>query len=238
MNKNDGLIIIPTYNEEENISALLNAILKLPIQFDVLIIDDNSQDKTIKNIQHIIKEYPNRVSVKERAEKLGLGSAYTHGFKWALTQHYNYFLEMDADFSHNPNDLCKLYQACKSSTFDLAIGSRYKNGVNVINWPMSRLLLSYFGSKYVKLITGLPINDTTSGFKCYRRNVLEAIDFDKIQFQGYGFQIAMKHQAWKAKFKLTEIPITFTERQLGQSKMSANIIKEALVGVWKLRFFS
>lgn len=238
MKTNDGLIIIPTYNEEGNISSLLNSILKLSVKFDVLIIDDNSQDKTIESINKVIVDNPNQIYLQQRDKKLGLGSAYIHGFKWALKEHYDYFFEMDADFSHNPHDLCKLYKACKSDTNDLAIGSRYKNGVNVINWPMSRLLLSYFGSKYVKLVTGLPVHDTTSGFKCYRRCVLETINFNKIQFQGYGFQIAMKHQAWKAKFTLTEIPITFTERQLGQSKMNINIIKEALIGVWKLRLFS
>lgn len=225
------IVIIPTYNEFENIFELLGKIMRLPGEFDVLIIDDNSPDGTADLVKSIQVKFPERIHLLERKGKMGLGTAYISGFKYALARDYEYIFEMDADFSHNPRDLLKLYKACAGQDFDMAIGSRYITGVNVVNWPMGRVLMSFFASKYVQFITGLPIKDTTAGFKCYHRRVLEAIDLDKIKFIGYAFQIEMKFLAWKLGFKIIEVPIIFTERTRGSSKMSKNIFGEAVFGV-------
>ncbi len=230
----NALVIIPTYNEKENIQAIVDEVLALPKDFHLLIVDDNSPDGTgdiIKGLQAKYNTQETRLHLMQRAGKLGLGTAYIEGFKYGLQKSYNYLLEMDADFSHNPKDLTRLYLACEEGGNDLAIASRYSNGVNVVNWPMSRVLMSYFASKYVRLITGLPVHDTTAGFVCYRRSILETIQLDKIKFVGYAFQIEMKFLSWKYKFKITEVPIIFTDRTLGQSKMSAGIFKEAVLGV-------
>jgi dolichol-phosphate mannosyltransferase len=230
----NALVIIPTYNEKENIRAIVDEVLSLPKDFDLLIVDDNSPDGTadiIKGLQTKYNSQATRLHLLQRAGKLGLGTAYIDGFHLGLKKGYKYLLEMDADFSHNPKDLIRLYLACEEGGNDLAVGSRYSNGVNVVNWPMSRVLMSYFASKYVRFVTGLPIHDTTAGFVCYRSEVLETIPLDKIKFVGYAFQIEMKFLTWKYKFKITEVPIIFTDRTLGQSKMSAGIFKEAVLGV-------
>jgi dolichol-phosphate mannosyltransferase len=230
----NALVIIPTYNEKENIQAMVDEVFSLPKDFHLLIVDDNSPDGTgdiIKGLQAKYNTQETRLHLMQRAGKLGLGTAYIEGFKYGLKKGYNYLLEMDADFSHNPKDLTRLYLACEESGNDLAVGSRYSSGVNVVNWPMSRVLMSYFASRYVRLITGMPIHDTTAGFVCYRRAILETIPLDKIKFVGYAFQIEMKFLTWKYKFKITEVPIIFTDRTLGQSKMSAGIFKEAVLGV-------
>lgn len=232
-----ALVIIPTYNEIENIARMVNTVLNLPDDFHLLIIDDGSPDGTAKIVKELQKKYPEKLHIVERKGKLGLGTAYIAGFKWALEHKFEYIFEMDADFSHNPKDLTHLYDACKNGA-DLAIGSRYKSGVNVVNWPMGRVLMSYFASRYVKIITGMPIHDTTAGFKCYRDRVLNAINLDKIKFKGYAFQIEMKFTAWKMGFQLEEVPIVFTDRKEGKSKMSGGIFNEAFWGVIKLKFYS
>ena len=234
----DSLIIIPTYNEKENIGKMLDVLMALSFSFDVLIIDDNSKDGTAGIVKDYIKQFPNRIYIEERSGKLGLGTAYIHGFKWALKREYSYIFEMDADFSHNPNDLIRLREACMDGNADLSIGSRYITGVNVVNWPMGRVMMSYFASMYVRIITGMTIRDTTAGFKCYSRKVLEALNFDKIKFTGYAFQIEMKFAAWKLGFKIVEVPIIFTDRSEGQSKMSGGIFKEAIFGVLSIKIKS
>ena len=234
----NSLVIIPTYNEIENIERLIRDVLSLPNEFDVLIVDDNSPDGTSDAVQHLIDEFPAKLFLEKRMTKLGLGTAYIHGFKWALTKNYKYIFEMDADFSHNPADLNRLYKACDSDGASLSIGSRYKTGVNVVNWPMDRVLLSWLASKYVRFITGMSISDTTAGFVCYKREVLEKINLDKIQFVGYAFQIEMKFKAYLHKFKITEVPVIFTDRTMGESKMSGGIISEAIFGVISMKFKS
>lgn len=229
-----NLVIIPTYNEKENIEAIIRKVFSLD-KFHVLIVEDNSPDGTATIVKELQKEFPDTLHILERKGKLGLGTAYIAGFRWALEKQYDYIFEMDADFSHNPEDLLRLLNACEKGA-DLAIGSRYISGVNVVNWPMSRVLMSYFASKYVRLITGMPINDATAGFKCYSRKVLTAIHFDKIQMTGYGFQIEMKFTTWKLGFKIIEVPIIFTDRKQGTSKMSSGIFGEAFWGVLKMRF--
>lgn len=233
-----NLVIIPTYNERENIHDIVVAVLSLPITFEVLVIDDGSPDGTAEIIKSLQAEFPDRLHLIERTGKLGLGTAYIRGFKYALKNGYDYIYEMDADFSHNPEDLIKLYKACAEDGNDLAIGSRYIQGVNVVNWPMGRVLMSYFASVYVQLITGIPIKDTTAGFKCYHKNVLKAIDPEKITFIGYAFQIEMKFTAWKHGFKIVEIPIIFTDRTKGTSKMSKGIFKEAIFGILEMKIRS
>ena len=233
---NKNLVIIPTYNERENIVSIIEAALIQPIEaLHVLIIDDNSPDGTASLVQKMQDDYSGRLHLVERAGKLGLGTAYIAGFKWALENNYDYVFEMDADFSHDPNDLPKLYRACVVDGADLAIGSRYKSGVNVVNWPMGRVLMSYFASVYVRLVTGMDIMDTTAGFKCYHREVLKTIDFNKIKFKGYAFQIEMKFTTWKHGFQIIEVPIVFTDRKKGSSKMSGGIFNEALWGVIKIK---
>jgi dolichol-phosphate mannosyltransferase len=234
----EALVIIPTYNEKENIETVIRLVFNQPGHFDVLIVDDSSPDGTRRIVEVLIQEFPGRLHLESRKEKNGLGTAYIHGFKWALAKGYEYIFEMDADLSHNPSDLPRLLKAIKMDGADLAIGSRYCKGVNVVNWPMTRVLLSFFASKYVRFILGIPIHDTTAGFKCYRRSVLEKINFDKIQFVGYAFQIEMKFKSWKYGFKLVEVPVIFTDRTAGQSKMSSGIIKEAIFGVLKLKLTS
>jgi dolichol-phosphate mannosyltransferase len=234
----DSLIIIPTYNEKENIGKMLDVLMALTFSFDVLIIDDNSKDGTAGIVKDYIKQFPDRIYIEERSGKLGLGTAYIHGFKWALKREYQYIFEMDADFSHNPNDLIRLRDACSNGNADLSIGSRYITGVNVVNWPMGRVMMSYFASMYVRIVTGMTIRDTTAGFKCYSRKVLEALNFDKIKFTGYAFQIEMKFAAWKLGFKIVEVPIIFTDRSEGQSKMSGGIFKEAIFGVLSIKIKS
>lgn len=229
-----GLVIIPTYNEIENIEAIITAVFALNTPFDVLIVDDNSPDGTANHVLAMQKQYENRLFLEVRMKKSGLGTAYVHGFNWALSRAYEYIFEMDADFSHNPNDLEKLLVACENGA-DLAIGSRYSSGVNVVNWPLSRVLLSYFASVYVRMITGMKIADATAGFKCYKRSVLEKINLEKIAFVGYAFQIEMKYRTYVNDFKIVEVPIIFTDRTKGQSKMSGGIIREAVVGVILLR---
>lgn len=230
----DGIVIIPTYNEIENIEAIIRAVFALNTSFDILVVDDNSPDGTAKCVQKLQEEFSDKLYIEVRAEKSGLGTAYVHGFKWALERGYEYIFEMDADFSHNPKDLEKLYQACVNGA-DVAIGSRYSKGVNVVNWPLSRVLLSYYASVYVKLITGMKIHDATAGFVCYKRKVLERIRLEKIKFVGYAFQIEMKYRAHSNGFVIVEVPIIFTDRTKGESKMSNAIIKEAIFGVIKLR---
>lgn len=230
-----GLVIIPTYNEIENISAIVEAVLALDNQFHILIVDDNSPDKTAAKVKDLMSTYPNRLFLEEREGKKGLGTAYIHGFKWALEHAYDFIFEMDADFSHNPSDLPKLLEACQNDAADMAIGSRYIHGVNVVNWPLSRVLMSYFASIYVQLITGMKIHDATAGFICYKRNVLESLDLNKIKFVGYAFQIEMKYRVFCKKFKIKEVPIIFTDRTKGSSKMSNAIISEAIFGVISLR---
>ncbi|WP_298222159.1 polyprenol monophosphomannose synthase [Flavobacterium sp.] len=232
---NDGIVIIPTYNEIENIETIVRAVFSLHKSFDVLIVDDNSPDQTADKVIALQSEFKDRLYLEKRDKKAGLGTAYVHGFHWALARHYQYIFEMDADFSHNPNDLEKLYNACHFGEADVAIGSRYVTGVNVVNWPLSRVLMSYFASVYVKMITGMKIHDATAGFICYKRIVLEQINIDKIKFIGYAFQIEMKYRAFAHKFHIAEVPIIFTDRTKGQSKMSNAIIKEAVFGVISLR---
>ncbi len=227
----NGIIIIPTYNEIENIERLIRNIFSLQRKFHILVIDDSSPDKTAAKVKTLQQEFFGALFLEERTGKSGLGSAYIHGFKWALKKNYDYIFEMDADFSHNPNDLIRLYNACARKGNDVAIGSRYVTGVNVINWPMSRVLLSWLASKYVRVITGMDIHDTTAGFICYKRKVLETIELDKIQFVGYAFQIEMKFKSYLLGFKLKEIPVIFTDRTRGTSKMSGSIISEAVFGV-------
>ncbi len=233
-----SLIIIPTYNEIENITAIIERVFSLPTPFEVLIVDDSSPDGTAQVVKNLQQKFSNRLWIEERKGKLGLGTAYIHGFKYALEHGYEYIFEMDADFSHNPADLEKLYQACAEEGFDLAIGSRYIKGVNVVNWPMERVLMSFFASKYVQFITGMPIQDATAGFKCYRREVLASINLDKIRFVGYAFQIEMKFLTWKYGFKIKEVPIIFTDREKGKSKMSTKIFKEAFLGVIQMKIES
>ncbi len=230
-----ALVIIPTYNEKENIENIIKAVFELPLVFDVLIVDDNSPDGTGKIVENLQKSFKDRLFIEKRAGKSGLGTAYIHGFKWALAKDYKFIIEMDADFSHNPKDLLRLYDACANQGADVAVGSRYSQGVNVVNWPMKRVLLSYFASKYVQFITGIPIHDTTAGFVCYKRKVLETINLDKIKFVGYAFQIEMKFKAWKHGFNIKEVSVIFTDRTLGTSKMSGSIVTEAIFGVIKLR---
>ena len=229
-----GIVIIPTYNEIENIERIIHAVFQLPSSFHVLIVDDNSPDGTFNKVAELQKQYTEKLFLEVRTKKSGLGTAYVHGFKWALSHNYHYIYEMDADFSHNPNDLEKLYLASQNGA-DVAIGSRYSKGVNVVNWPLNRVLMSYFASIYVKFITGMQIHDATAGFICYKRNVLETINIDKIKFVGYAFQIEMKYRAFVNKFKIEEVPIIFTDRTLGESKMSGAIIREAVIGVIMLR---
>ncbi|MCC1483039.1 polyprenol monophosphomannose synthase [Winogradskyella immobilis] len=234
----DAVVIIPTYNEIENIEAIINAVFAQPNMFDVLIVDDNSPDGTGKRAKEMQAIYPERLFLLSREEKSGLGTAYISGFKWCLEKKYQYIFEMDADFSHNPEDLNKLYKTCKTDNVDLAIGSRYIKGVNVVNWPMSRVLLSYGASKYVRLITGMKIQDTTAGFVCYKRSVLETINLNAIKFIGYAFQIEMKFKAYKKGFRIVEVPVIFTDRTKGKSKMSGGIISEAIFGVISLKLNS
>ncbi|MFY8110606.1 MAG: polyprenol monophosphomannose synthase [Flavobacterium sp.] len=232
---NDSIVIIPTYNEIENVEKIIRATLSQHKSFHVLIIDDNSPDRTADKVTLLQEEYPERLFLEKRKEKSGLGTAYVHGFKWALQRGYQFIFEMDADFSHNPNDLEKLYDACHLGGADLAIGSRYVTGVNVVNWPLSRVLMSYFASVYVRMITGMKIHDATAGFVCYKREVLERINIDRIKFVGYAFQIEMKYRTYCKKFEITEVPIIFTDRTKGVSKMSNSIIIEAVFGVISLR---
>ena len=231
----DALVIIPTYNEKENIEAIIRAVFMQPKAFDILIVDDNSPDGTAEIVKNLMNEFPNQLFLEIRLKKNGLGTAYIHGFKWAIERKYDYIIEMDADFSHDPKDLNRLYKMCSKNGADVAIGSRYSQGVNVVNWPMKRVLLSYLASKYVRFITGIPIHDTTAGFVCWRRNVLETIPLNKIKFIGYAFQIEMKFMAWKLGFSIKEVSVIFTDRTLGASKMSGNIVYEALFGVLKMR---
>ncbi len=230
----NSVVIIPTYNEIENIETIIRAVFSLNKSFHILIVDDNSPDRTAAKVAELQSEFKDQLFLENREKKAGLGTAYVFGFKWALNKEYNYIFEMDADFSHNPTDLEKLFQACEKGA-DVAIGSRYVTGVNVVNWPLSRVLLSFFASYYVKKITGMKIHDATAGFMCYRRNVLETINLDKIKFIGYAFQIEMKYRAYCKKLKIVEVPIIFTDRTMGQSKMSNSIIKEAIFGVISLR---
>ena len=235
MQTSDSIVIIPTYNERENIENIIRAVFGLEKTFHILIIEDGSPDGTAAIVKTLQQEFPDRLFMIERKGKLGLGTAYITGFKWALEHSYEYIFEMDADFSHNPNDLPRLYEACAVQGGDVAIGSRYVSGVNVVNWPMGRVLMSYFASKYVRIVTGLPIHDTTGGFKCYRRQVLETIDLDHIRFKGYAFQIEMKFTAYKCGFKIIEVPVIFINRELGTSKMNSSIFGEAVFGVIKLK---
>jgi len=235
---NNKLVIIPTYNEKENIRKIIRAVLGLELVTDLLIIDDNSPDGTAGIVKELQSEYPDRLHLMEREGKLGLGTAYIMGFKWALEHQYSYICEMDADFSHDPNDLVFLFRACENDGADVAIGSRYVSGVNVVNWPMGRVLISYFASVYVRLITRMKIRDATAGFVCYRNEVLNTINLDRIRFKGYAFQIEMKFTAWKFKFKVVEIPIIFTDRREGSSKMSGGIVNEAIWGVIRLKINS
>ncbi len=236
--KSDSVVIIPMYNEKENAANIIDAVMALPHRFDVLVIDDNSPDGTAEIVKSKQKEYQGRVHLVQRAGKLGLGTAYIEGFKWSLAHDYYYTFEMDADFSHNPNDLLALYKACSADGYDMSIGSRYVTGVNVVNWPMGRVLMSYYASAYVRIVTGMPIRDTTAGFVCYTRPVLEALPLDNIRFKGYAFQIEMKFTAFKYGFKIKEVPIIFVNRVLGTSKMNSGIFGEAVFGVIKLKWSS
>ena len=238
MQTSDSIVIIPTYNERENIENIIRAVFALEKVFHILIIEDGSPDGTASIVKTLQQEFPERLFMIERKGKLGLGTSYIAGFKWSLEHNYEYIFEMDADFSHNPADLPRLYKACAEEGADVAIGSRYISGVNVVNWPMGRVLMSYFASKYVRLITGIPVQDTTAGFKCYRRRVLETIDLDGIRFKGYAFQIEMKFTAYKCGFKIVEVPVIFINRELGTSKMNSSIFGEAVFGVIKLKVHS
>lgn len=232
----DALVIIPTYNEKENIEAIIRAVFNQVKEFHILVVDDNSPDGTASIVNKLITEFKGKLFIENRTKKNGLGKAYLCGFDWALQKDYDYIIQMDADFSHNPNDLIRLYNTCANDNNDLAIGSRYvKNRVNVVNWDIKRLLLSYFASRYVKLITRIPVYDTTAGFVCWRKNVLETIQLKKIKFIGYAFQIEMKFKAWKHNFNISEVSVIFTDRKEGESKMNGNIIYEALFGVIKMR---
>ncbi len=232
----DSVVIIPTYNEKENIEAIIRAVFDLPRAFDILIIDDGSPDGTAVIVKKLQQEFTDRLHLVERSGKLGLGTAYIAGFRWTLERHYEYIFEMDADFSHNPNDLLRLYDACANEGADMAVGSRYCSGVNVVNWPMGRVLMSYFASKYVRIITGMKVHDSTAGFVCYRRIVLETIDLDNIRFKGYAFQVEMKYTAYCLKFKIKEVSIIFVNRMLGTSKMNSGIFAEGVFGVLRMRF--
>ena len=232
----DTLVIIPTYNEKENIERIIRATFSQKKKFDILIVDDSSPDGTADIVRTLQKEFPERLFLEVRNKKEGLGRAYIHGFRWAIKRKYDYIIEMDADFSHNPKDLERLYNKCVEEGADLSIGSRYSQGVNVVNWPMKRVLLSYFASKYVQIVTGMPFHDTTAGFVCYSRKVLEKIQLDKIKFVGYAFQIEMKFKAWKHGFSIKEVSVIFTDRTMGESKMSKTIITEAIFGIIKMRF--
>ena len=234
----NALVVVPTYNEVANIERLVRNIFSLQRSFDVLVVDDQSPDGTATVVRELMEEWPKSLFLLERQGKLGLGTAYIAGFKWALARHYDYIFEMDADFSHNPNDLIRLYNACHRDGYDLSIGSRYKTGVNVVNWPMSRVLLSWLASRYVRFITGMKIYDTTAGFVCYKRRVLETIQLDKIQFVGYAFQIEMKFKTYLRKFRITEVPVIFTHRTRGEPKMSKGIISEAVFGVISMKLRS
>lgn len=234
----DTLIIIPTYKEAENIQNILTHIYSLPKEFHVLIIDDNSPDQTAQIVKSLMKEHPEKLFLIERAGKLGLGTAYIAGFKWALQHEYDYIFEMDADFSHNPNDLIPLYEACKNNQAGMAIGSRYKKGVAIVNWPIGRLLLSYYASHYVRMVTRMDIRDATAGFVCMSRQFLSTLNLDRIRMKGYGFQIEMKFKAWKLGFNIIEVPIIFINRELGSSKMSGGIMSEALWGVIHMKISS
>ncbi|MCQ2193676.1 MAG: polyprenol monophosphomannose synthase [Paludibacteraceae bacterium] len=234
----DSVVIIPTYNEKENIESITRAVFSLEKEFDILVIDDGSPDGTAAIVKGMQNEFPDRLHIIERQGKLGLGTAYITGFKWALENNYQYIFEMDADFSHNPNDLIKLHKACSEEGADLAIGSRYITGVNVVNWPIGRVLMSYFASKYVRIITGMKVADTTAGFKCYRREVLETIGLDEIKFKGYAFQSEMKFTTYKCGFTIKEVPIIFVNRVLGVSKMNGGIFGEAVFGVIRLKLRS
>lgn len=232
----DSIVIIPTYNEKENIENIIRKVFSLEKEFDVLIIEDGSPDGTAQIVKRLMSEFPDRLFIEERKGKLGLGTAYIHGFKWSLQRNYDYIFEMDADFSHNPDDLINLYISCFNGA-DLSVGSRYLGGkISVVNWPIGRVIMSYYASTYVRFITGMKIGDATAGFVCYRRRLLEAIRLDKVKFVGYAFQIEMKYTAFRLGFKLNEVPIVFTDRVLGQSKMSMRIFKEAFFGVFNLRF--
>lgn len=231
----DTLVIIPTYNEKENIELILRAVFQEEKNFHVLVVDDSSPDGTGNIVKSLMKEFPTQLFIEERKGKNGLGTAYIHGFKWALSKGYDYIIEMDADFSHDPKDLIRLYNACAIEGADVSVGSRYSIGVNVVNWSMKRVLLSYFASKYVRFITGIPVHDTTAGFVCYKREVLETIKLDKIKFVGYAFQIEMKFKAWKHGFSIKEVSVIFTDRTAGESKMSGGIVYEALFGVIKMK---
>ena len=231
----DALVIIPTYNEKENIEAIIKTVFEQEKDFHILVVDDNSPDGTAAIVKSLMKFYPEALFIEERKGKNGLGTAYIHGFKWGLTKGYAYIIEMDADFSHNPKDLIRLYNACAVDGADVSIGSRYSKGVNVVNWSMKRVLLSYFASKYVRFVTGIPVHDTTAGFVCYHRTVLEKIKLDNIKFVGYAFQIEMKFKAWKHGFNIREVSVIFTDRTAGESKMSGGIVYEALFGVIKMK---
>ena len=238
LSRSDSIVLIPTYNEKENIAAIIHAVFELPRQFHILIIDDNSPDGTGAIVKDLQKQFPGALHLMERTGKQGLGTAYIAGFKWAIEHRYEYIFEMDADFSHNPQDLPRLHRACAEEGADVAIGSRYVSGVNVVNWPMGRVLMSYFASKYVRIITGLPIHDTTAGFVCYRRKVLQTINLDSIRFKGYAFQIEMKFTAYKCGANVKEVPVIFINRELGTSKMNSSIFGEAVFGVIRLKWDS
>lgn len=231
----DAIVIIPTYNEEDNVENMVEKVMSIEKDFHILFVDDNSPDQTASIIKRLMEKFPGRIHIEEREGKLGLGTAYIHGFKWALRNNYNYVFEMDCDFSHNPDDLIRLYNACHVDGADVSIGSRYVKGGKVSNWPLKRILMSYFASVYVRMILWIGIKDTTAGFKCYRREVLQKINLDGVTFKGYAFQICMKYAAKKHGFKITEVPITFVDRVYGESKMSTGIFKEAFFGVWKMR---
>lgn len=232
----DAVVVIPTYNEKDNIEPIIRKVFSLPRPFDVLIVDDGSPDGTADIVKNLQKEFAGQLHIMERQGKQGLGTAYLAAFKWGLERKYDYFFEMDADFSHNPEDLVRLYETCAIDGFDVSVGSRYIKGVNVVNWPMSRVLLSYFASRYVRIILGIPVEDTTAGFMCYTRRVLERMNFKNVKFVGYAFQIEMKYIAYKLGFKIKEIPVIFTERTAGTSKMSNSIIREAVFGVLQLKW--
>lgn len=234
----DSLIVIPTYNEKENIERILRTIFSLEKEYNVLVIEDNSPDGTAQIVKRLMTEFPDKLFILERKGKLGLGTAYITGFKWALERNYGYIFEMDADFSHNPDDLIRLYKACAEEGADMSIGSRYIKGVNVVNWPMGRVLMSYYASAYVRFVTRMKVRDTTAGFKCYTRKVLQTINLDDIRFMGYAFQIEMKFTAWKHGFNIVEVPIIFMDRAEGASKMSKGIFKEAVFGVISMKFKS
>ena len=236
MNSSDSIVVIPTYNEKENIENIIRAVFALEKTFHILVIEDGSPDGTADIVRHLQAEFPERLFMVERAGKQGLGTAYICGFRWGLEHGYDYIFEMDADFSHNPADLPRLYSACADEGYDLAIGSRYVSGVNVVNWPMPRVLMSYYASRYVHFITRIPVRDTTAGFKCYKRRVLETIQLDKVRFKGYAFQIEMKYTTWKCGFRIKEVPVVFVNRELGTSKMNSSIFGEAVFGVLRLRW--